>query len=74
VEDAPSAELLVVDGGDDVRPGEPAVEDGGQAGLGGDGQLAPQDFALDIGRGEIVVVIEPDLADRPDDAAGGERS
>jgi hypothetical protein len=72
VEDAAAAELLRVDGGDDVGAREPAVDDDGQAGPGGERELGPQGFALDVRRREVVVIIEADLPDGPDDAARGQ--
>ncbi len=72
MEDAAALIALAVDRRDDVRAGQTAVQDDRQARFGGRGQLAPQGFALGLGRGKVIMIVEPDLADRSDRAAGGQ--
>jgi len=66
MEDAAVREPLLPNRLSDLRPRGPAVDDGRQTQSLGKGELFPEGFPLFVGRGKIIMKIEPDLADRPD--------
>jgi hypothetical protein len=58
---------------DGVRPGFAGVNGDGQVRLAGDLQLAGEDRALRLARGEIVVVVETDFGNRDHLGVRGQR-
>ncbi len=72
MEDPAPLEPLGVDGGQDVGAGVAAVDDGREAQRSGQGDLAPEDRALNLGRRQVVMVIEADFSDRRDRSGRGQ--